>query len=102
MRLNLPPQGATDRLREPYQPYLLEFVLSDKKPEEEPVLRMSAPQGQMPLPEQGEQAAETVLKIQYGGNFGPSPSDPGPVCPGSPGGVCPSVLGPGRGGSGRR
>jgi hypothetical protein len=90
MRLNLPPQGATDRLREPYHAYLLEFILRDKKPQDEPVLRL----GNMPLPDQGEQAVETVLKVQYGGNFGHSPSDPSPACRASRGGACPPSASP--------
>ncbi|MGW1267404.1 hypothetical protein [Streptomyces sp. NPDC002491] len=103
MRLNLPPQKTTDRLREPYHAYLLEFILTDKKPEEEPVLRTIETQGNAPLPDKKEQSTETVLKVQSGGSFGHIPGDPSPVCPGSRGGVCSWTPGAAHGGrNGRR
>ena len=110
MRLNLPLQVATDRRGEPYEPYLVEFILKETDTSQRPeILRTVQRAGNAPLPDRdrllggrggGDRKDKaTVLRVQPGGQFGHCPSDPPPVCPDSRGGVCRSgPAAPGRAG----
>ncbi|MEU0646059.1 hypothetical protein [Streptomyces umbrinus] len=70
MQLNLPVQGAVDRLREPYEPFLT-VIAEITDDDGQPVL----------------------LKDKPGGDYGPLPGDPRALPPHARGWRCASVSG---------
>ncbi|MGJ5751253.1 hypothetical protein FB563_4424 [Streptomyces puniciscabiei] len=107
MRLNLPPQAATDRNRDRYQPYLLSYVLTDESSGDSSdnspggssgnsarspgAVRTITPRDSL-LPPGGpaRDSNEFVIQVQPGGVLGHAPGDPAPLCRSTRGGCPPS------------